>query len=160
VDLRADAIPEHLSEFLMILPVWARWYVGIPYLDYGRDARGCDCWGLARMIWSDRAGIELPEHAVDPHDGEACQGEMRSHLGPWRMIDPGHERELDGVLMTGCFGEGRATRRANMHVGVVVAPGWLIHTSSAIGAAALARYNERLLGHEVKGFWRHRELDA
>lgn len=155
-----SAVPGHVPEFLMQLPDWASQYVGIPYVDYGRTHDGCDCWGLARLIWKEQAGIDLPEFDVDPRDGEAAEDAILSNMGPWELVVPGDEHELDGVLMTGCFGKGLDTRRAAMHVGIVIADGLLIHTTANTGASVIARYRDRMLGHSVVGFYRHRSIDA
>lgn len=141
-----------------MLPAWASEYVGIPFADYGRTREGADCWGLARLIWRERAGIVLPEFAIDPNDGAACQAAMHSNIGCWVGVAPGDEAPLDGVMMTGCYGSGRQTRRAEMHVGVVIVPGWLIHTDAETTYSTLARYRDSLQRHDVVGFWRHTSL--
>lgn len=140
-------------------PAWCAKYVGVPYREYGRGIDGADCWGLARMIWRDRAGIELPEHGdVNPDAGADCATRMREYLSPWLAVMRGAERELDGVMMTGCYGSGRQVRRAEMHVGVVVAPGWLIHTDKPLQSACMVRYRDVRFGHDITGFWRHVSL--
>ena len=47
---------------------------------------------------------------------------------------------------------------APLHVGVVVAPGWLLHVEHATDSL-LARYNEdQAIRRRVLGFWRHHRL--
>ncbi|MEO7466715.1 MAG: NlpC/P60 family protein [Sphingobium limneticum] len=41
---------------------WARPYVGMPYVDHGRDAHGCDCWGGVRLVLRDVFGHDLPSY--------------------------------------------------------------------------------------------------
>lgn len=47
-------------------------WLHIPYRDYGRDAAGCDCWGLTRLVRHALRGDLLPSHgAINPRDKSA-----------------------------------------------------------------------------------------
>lgn len=37
-------------------------YIGIPYVPYGRDTKGCDCYGLVRYVLMQEKGVVLPEY--------------------------------------------------------------------------------------------------
>lgn len=41
---------------------WAEKYVGLPFVDGGRDWKGCDCWGLVKLILQTECGIEVPSY--------------------------------------------------------------------------------------------------
>lgn len=157
-----DSLSVDVPKFLTMqpLPEWASRYVGIPYADYGRDRDGCDCWGLVRLIWSEQCNLVLPEHALDPKAGGDIEKRIAANLEPWNIVLDGDERAFDAAVMTGCYGAGPAMRRAKMHVGIVVSPGVLIHTTSNTGSAVLARYRDRMTSHSIVGFYRHRTLDA
>lgn len=47
-------------------------WLRIPYVPFGRDVTGCDCWGLVRIIRKAIRGDELPIFAgVDPKSKRA-----------------------------------------------------------------------------------------
>jgi len=142
-------------------PPWAAEYVGIPFVDLGRDRAGVDCWGLALLILAERAGIELPSLATDYRseaDAESVSAAIEAERtsGCWRRVEAGAEQPFDIVEMS------TPTRLAAggwtfapLHVGVVAAPGWMLHVERAT-AAVLVRYREdQAIRRRVLGFWRH-----
>ena len=147
-------------------PSWVAGYVGIPFLDLGRDRAGCDCWGLVRLVLAEQAGLELPSLAtcygseanaagVD----DAIETERRS--GAWDRIDAGNEQPFDVVEMSGASRvPGSGWMFGPLHVGVVVTSGWLLHVERGT-AAVLTRYREdQVIRRRVLGFWRHERLAA
>jgi len=44
-------------------PSWASKYVGIPFVDHGRGADGCDCWGLVRLVLAEEYGVAVPSYS-------------------------------------------------------------------------------------------------
>ena len=128
-------------------PPWAAGYVGIPFVDLGRDRAGCDCWGLVRLVLGEQAGVQLPSLATCYGSeanaagvGDTVKAERRS--GAWDLIEPGDERPFDVVEMSGAARvPGSGWVFGPLHVGVVVTSGWLLHAERGT-AAVLARYRE------------------
>jgi cell wall-associated NlpC family hydrolase len=146
------------------VPAWVAGYIGIPFVERGRGRDGADCWGLARMIWAERFGLDLAsfDGAYETtEEGEAigrALTERGTETPEWLEVAPGAERAGDGVLMTGFYRADGALAKAPIHVGVVVAPGALIHIERGTDAA-LGRYrDDRRLARRVVGFWRHHTL--
>lgn len=125
---------------------WSNAYLGIPYADMGRDRSGCDCWGLARLVYAEELAISLPAYTEGYVSAEE-QVEVASLIGSetrgpvWRktlMPQP-----FDLLL----FRHGRH----ESHVGIYVSPGVMLHMSTDDQSK-----HERL-GH---GRWGHRFVMA
>jgi len=106
------------------LPSWAAEYVGIPYKPHGRDRLGCDCWGLLCMIWREQLGGNLPEYeGVDWYRGQkpsVIGSDAIEYASKFRQVPIEEARLGDGILMR--------MRGHPFHVGLVLTPGWMIHT--------------------------------
>ncbi|MFN0133437.1 MAG: host specificity factor TipJ family phage tail protein [Phycisphaerales bacterium] len=105
------------------IPSWVGSYVGLPFLEHGRDRGGVDCWGLLRLVYAERYGIFLPSH----HDGYAGTDDapgitavLDAELGlgvRWRPRGPGVR--LGDALLFHVAGV--------PHVGVAVGRGRMLH---------------------------------
>lgn len=42
---------------------WAARYVGLPFINHGRDREGLDCWGLVCLVLHECFGVTLPSLA-------------------------------------------------------------------------------------------------
>lgn len=137
-------------------PRWAEAYLG----DWPR----LRCWDMARRILGERAGIVLPPHGtVTVRRRRATAATMAAEAASpeWLPVAVGEERELDLVLIDDVLGG----RLAPLHVGVVTAPGWLIHLSAAGAAHLPFRDGPGLRGHRtltrrVRSIHRHWSLAA
>ena len=125
-------------------------YIGLPFAERGRDRSGLDCWGLLALIYREQIGIELPSFAeayTTTQDGEALSDLIAGNLGPWRDVVRGSERVGDGVLMT-LSGQPR-------HVGIVAAPGRVLHIERGMGSI-IEPYTSPRISRRIVGFFRHR----
>jgi cell wall-associated NlpC family hydrolase len=125
-------------------------FVGVPFREFGRDRFGCDCWGLVRLVYAERLGIDLPcysEHYLSTQDAAHLQGLIAGELRPaWHSIPAGAEHALDAVLLT----EGGVIR----HVGIVERPGFLLHVENG-SEAVIEPYRTGHLRRRIVGFYRH-----
>jgi cell wall-associated NlpC family hydrolase len=144
-------------------PAWAGTYVGIPYADHRSDRSGCDCWGLIRLVYRERAGVVLPAYAGDYADeadtgGVAACVEAARASGTWLAVEE-PILPCDVVEMLSVVRSRRGWRFTPLHVGLVAGNGWLLHTEAATGSM-LVRADDPALGKRIAGYWRHRRLDV
>jgi cell wall-associated NlpC family hydrolase len=126
-------------------------FVGIPYLDRGRGLCGCDCWGLVRLVFSELRGIDLPsyvERYVTASDRVAMARLIAGEMDDWEEVPAGQEMKFDGALMR----EGGFPR----HVGIVTAPGQLLHVQTG-ETSRIERYRSGILANRIVGFYRYRD---
>src|SRR5690606_31436671 len=109
---------------------WANGYVGIPFRDRGRTRTGCDCWGLARLVYAGELRIGLPDYS-----GAYASVEERAEIaellaaaearGPWRPVAV--LQPFDLLLYR------RGQHRS--HVGIAVGGGRMLHMDGEDRAA-------------------------
>jgi cell wall-associated NlpC family hydrolase len=127
-------------------------YVGLPWLERGRDRDGLDCWGLLALVYAERLGVLLPSYRDDYQttaDTEAVAGLIENHIAPWHPVPLGEERVGDALLMS----VGGRPR----HVGVVVCPGLVLHIERRAGSL-IESYHSMRLRRRVLGVYRHESL--
>lgn len=138
-----------------LIPEWANEYVGLPWASKGRDRSGCDCWGLLRLVLDERFGLAglplLDEHEYrDDGDHAALARSMTGfrdlHFLPVAM---GQERTGDAIMVR--------MRGLPFHVGVVVAPGWMLHIEEGKDAC-LECYLRTAWKRRIEGVYRHVRL--
>jgi cell wall-associated NlpC family hydrolase len=131
---------------------WSNDFVGIHYVEFGRDRAGIDCWGLAKLVYAESLGIELPGYIEQYTSRE-------------------ERRELDALISSAAVSETwtrvvqAATfdivvfRRGHLdtHVGVVVSPGLMLHVS-ADHHSRLEHYHSGRWAHRLTGIYRHFEM--
>jgi cell wall-associated NlpC family hydrolase len=139
-------------------PAWAAEYIGIPFLERGRDRAGCDCWGLVRLVLAERFGIELPSHACDydtvKDHGRIAelvgQGRHSQWIAVWSPLSSGlcHLPSAPGdVVLLRLSG-------LPIHVGLVVARGWMLHVEAKVDSI-LERFDGLEWRRRVLGIYRH-----
>lgn len=126
-------------------------YVGIPFVDHGRDRRGVDCWGLVRLVYAEEFRIVLPSYtevyaSLEERDEIAAALDRGLKRRPWLGVtDP---RPGDVLWY-------RLGRHA-CHVGLHAGRGRMLHAhsdQSKIVSMADPLFRNRFLGacrHEAR----------
>lgn len=127
--------------------MWWTEYVGIPFVEKGRDRGGVDCWGLVNLIYREKLGIELPSYAEnyrDTNDRAALQALVEAEkAAKWVAVEK--PKPYDAVVLTML---GMPT-----HVGIMVDDRHMLHCMRGTNTV-----REDITGlrwrHRVKGFAR------
>ncbi|SCB18558.1 C40 family peptidase [Rhizobium lusitanum] len=131
---------------------WTTDFVGVPYVEFGRGRRGVDCWGLAKLVYAETLGIELPsyiERYTSQEERRELDALISSAAGSETWASTVHAATFDIVVF----------RRGDMeaHVGIVVSPGLMLHTS-ADDHSRVEHYNSGRWAHRLTGIYRHFEV--
>lgn len=101
-------------------------WVGLPFAWCGQGPDAYDCWTIVQGYLAEH-GIALPNYAYCPGDynGVAKIAASVSTQPPWQRVE-GEPEPLDVVLM--------GPNARLHHLGVVVEPDLLLHTSERTGS--------------------------
>lgn len=138
---------------------WAN-YIGIPYVDGGRDQEGADCWGLVRLVFREERKIILPSY------GEIAAANLRAVAREisaqtegspiWRRLAPQETvRPLDVAVMRR-FG---SPTGAAFHIGILTGERQLLHTEKGADSH-LVPLLALSVRHRLSGVFRHCDLEA
>lgn len=130
-----------------MIPEWCSGYVGLPFVEKGRNRAGCDCWGLIVLIYREQLGIELPLHDNDytkTTDAESVSVTCRKEAAMWRQVEK--PKAFDPVLLR--------IRGIPWHVGIVVAEGFMLHCDPKADTV-LENYMRPIWAPRIEGFYRH-----
>lgn len=143
---------------------WVDRYMRVPFRDAGRAWDGADCLGLYLLVLATERGVALPDHDVSyGRDALAVVGRVEAEIasGAWRLVAAGdgaavkrQGRAFDAVRMTGHvrLPSGELVR-GDVHIGVVVGDGRVLHTEPSTGPHVLALDDPRI-AKRVKGIYR------
>ncbi len=105
---------------------WADCYVGLPFKRMGRDASGCDCWGLVRLVLHEQSGILLPSYSEDDPDGWSIE----SHAVAYKKItDP---KPLDVAILLTDVRAGLIWKSAPIHIGIFTDAKNILHVEEGM----------------------------
>ncbi len=137
----------------MPVPIWAGRYIGLPFLDHGRDRAGLDCWGLVRLAVSEQFDISLPAFLGDYQTtadiaGIAALVEREAVL--WLPVRAGEERLGDVVVLR--------LKGRPVHVGLVLGDAQMLHVEQGVDSA-IEKYSSPRWKDRIHGFYRYEPFD-
>lgn len=124
-------------------------YIGIPFRQHGRDADGCDCWGLVYMVHRALLGNPLASYvgSYDHTNDCAAIGEaMLDGKQAWQRVVMKDWQMLDVVLF----------RRGGhvAHCGLMVDTGLMLHSTRDHGSH-LTRITTGQWAPRLEGLYRY-----
>lgn len=134
----------------MPVPFWAGHYIGLPFLDHGRDRFGLDCWGLVRLVMAEQFGIALPSHAKAYQrttQVEKISALVEREAEKWQPVSQGQETCGDVIVLR--------VRGRPMHVGLVLGDGQMLHIEFGINSV-IERYSGSRWVDRISGFYRYK----
>jgi cell wall-associated NlpC family hydrolase len=127
-------------------------YVGLQWRSKGREKDGVDCWGLLRLVYKEKLGIQLPSYTDEylcADDGEAIQALVNGAKDQWTRVHDTMERAYDLVLIR-WMGHER-------HVGLVAGAGRILHIEEN-RTSTIEPYHGPMIAKRIVGFYRHEFL--
>lgn len=135
------------------IPAWAAPYIGLPYVDKGRDRTGCDCWGGVRLVLGEVFGVELPDYAdsyTTANDGRSVAAAVAHGLETgWQRVQTAQAGDLLILRIAG----------RPWHCALMVTPErflhWLPPAPSGVQSFSLVeRLDSPRWAKRLGGFWR------
>ena len=96
-------------------------YIGIPFVDGGRNKEGCDCWGLTTLVFKE-FGIDLPDYKIGCMQSVRIHTQINAARKYWKKVSEPVAPCL--VLMR----MDSSLPKAISHVGTYIGEGRFIHT--------------------------------
>lgn len=131
------------------LPAYVANYIGVPYADTGSPPKSFNCWQLFAHVQRCERGVILPDYDGPVWSGRAGIVAMRDAAEAFadRFVEiaPIDVAEGDAVLLR--------QSGAPIHIGLIVAPGWMLHTNKDIDAC-VESYRDAHWTHRIVGFYR------
>ena len=114
--------------------------IAVPFIEHGRSFDGWDCWGLVVCGYREVLDIELMDYRTDYRIGELRrlhQLFLEGRRAGWQEC----AEQLGSVALI-------LRRGLPVHVGLVVAPGEVLHTELRIGTI-----RDRADALRIESFW-------
>lgn len=128
--------------------------MSIPFRDGGRGWRGADCFGLYLLVLAREAGVRLADHDVSyGRDAVAVVTRIEAEIAAGRWLRVEAPARFDAVWMTGHIRTAAGVVRGDVHIGVALGDGRVLHTESQTGPQIM-RLDDPRVARRIRGFYR------
>jgi hypothetical protein len=128
--------------------MWHNKYIGIPFLDKGRDINGIDCWGLVRLVYKQEYNIDLPNFSTDyeADDTERMKDLLAQYKEGWEKIDTPQE---GCIVLFSILG-------IESHMGIAVSSTHFLHARDRYDSA-IESFDSVGWKNRITGFYKYSE---
>jgi probable lipoprotein NlpC len=122
-------------------------FIGIPFVEFGRDFSGCDCAGLVLLVYQHLLNVNLDDFVdyTSVNDrGNAVRIATYFHGRNFLRI-PLEERQLGDCAVFSILAR-------PMHVGIVLEDNKFLHTTPGAGSHIIASHNRYF--NKLESIWR------
>ena len=128
--------------------MWHNKYIGIPFLDKGRDTNGIDCWGLVRLVYKQEYNIDLPNFSTDyeADDAERMRDLLAQYKEGWEKIDTPTE---GCIVLFNILG-------VESHMGIAVSSTHFLHARDRYDSA-IESFDSVGWRNRITGFYKYSE---
>lgn len=129
---------------------WWNKYIGIPYKMMGCSMKGCDCWGLVRLVYKNEFGIDIPSVTIDMTDHANME---LIPMGLDAMWDKTDNPQPGDVINFHVLGH-------DQHVGIVTAPGQMLHVFDNGHTSCIETYTSRKWKNRIAGIYTYAHAET
>jgi hypothetical protein len=128
--------------------MWQNKYIGIPFLDKGRDTDGIDCWGLVRLVYKQEYNIDLPNFSTEyeADDTERMRDLFAQYKEGWEQIDAPTE---GCIVLFNILG-------VESHMGIAISSTHFLHARDKY-TSAIESFESVGWRNRITGFYKYSE---
>ncbi len=132
---------------------WHEKYLNVPFADNGRSFKGCDCAGLAILVYKNELGLDINE-ATGAYRSIGCHSRedrrrldelISESLAEWKVVDQKDAKEFDIVRYS--------FSKVRCHCGIYLGDGLVLHVEQ--GKLATVQRWQNLYGYKLAEVVRH-----
>ena len=126
---------------------WVKKYIGIPFVSNGRSFKGCDCYGLVRLVLHNEYGINLPELSNDYSNALNVSETSRLFTENLPVLTAKKIQEPVEKAIVVITERGRPA-----HIGIVAGGGFILHTGIKTNSVCQRAEHPGLRGR-IEGYY-------
>lgn len=127
---------------------WVKKYISIPFVSNGRSMKGCDCYGLVRLVLHNEYNIYLPELSDDYNNALNVKETARLFAEnlPVLTTEKINKPEEKALIIITEHG-------VPAHIGITAGGGYILHTSIKTGSVC-QRESHPGIRSRIEGYYR------